>query len=91
MSDSDRDSSDTSARTKLCEYRDITQPNEKLGSFGSVKCFCLEGMLGRVVDADAGVVHVGVDALLGPDDLDEVGLEGEPLGLRKDYYLFNLI
>ena len=53
--------------------------------FGSVKClFCLEGMLGRVVDAYAGIVHVGVDALLGPDDLDEVGLEGEPLGLRQE-------
>ena len=41
-------------------------------------------MLGRVVDPDARVVHVGVDALLGPEGLDEVGLEGEPLGLRQE-------
>ena len=31
-----------------------------------------------------GVVHVGVGALLGPDDPDEVGLERESLGLRQE-------
>ena len=44
----------------------------------------LEWVLGRVVDANARDVHVRVDALLRPHHLDEVGLEGEPLGLRQE-------